>query len=165
MEGWTDFCVAQIGASAALAGLVFVGITINMDKILAMPPLPNRALGAILALATVLAQCSILLAPHQSALRAGITILALALAFWLALATLQVRTYRATPHQYRYWHLIHIAVAQLAALSFILAGSMTLAIGAGGLDWFLPGVLLCYAAALYKVSPAVLSPMSYFDSP
>jgi len=28
VEGWSDFYVAQVGASAALAGLLFVGISI-----------------------------------------------------------------------------------------------------------------------------------------
>jgi hypothetical protein len=29
MSGWENFLVAQVGASAALAGLVFVGVSIN----------------------------------------------------------------------------------------------------------------------------------------
>lgn len=35
MPGWENFFVAQVGASAALAGLVFVGISINLTKIVA----------------------------------------------------------------------------------------------------------------------------------
>ncbi len=148
MEGWTNFCVAQIGASAALAGLVFVGVTINLDEIMATPHLPNHALGAVLALAIVLAECSVLLAPHQSPFRAGLTILLLALAFWLGLSVLQLNTFRKTPQQYRHGQLVQIALAQLATLSFVLAGAWVLLLDEGGLGWFLPGVLLCYLVAL-----------------
>lgn len=148
MEGWADFCVAQIGASAALAGLVFVGITINLDEIMASPPLPNRALGAVLALATVLAESSVLLAPHRSPSRLGLTILLLALAFWLGLSALQRNTYRTTLPQYRRALVANFLLAQLASLSFVLAGAWVLLFGEGGLGWYLPGTLLCYLVAL-----------------
>jgi hypothetical protein len=39
---WTDFFVA--GASAALAGLVFGAVSINVDRILRCRELPERAL-------------------------------------------------------------------------------------------------------------------------
>ncbi len=34
MTGWENFFIAELGASAALAGLVFVGLSINLTKIL-----------------------------------------------------------------------------------------------------------------------------------
>ena len=39
---WTDFAVAVAGASAALTGLVFVAVSINLQRILAYPALPTR---------------------------------------------------------------------------------------------------------------------------
>ena len=48
MSGWDSFFAAQVGASAALAGLVFVGISINLTKIIASGYLPNRAQEALL---------------------------------------------------------------------------------------------------------------------
>jgi hypothetical protein len=54
MTGWENFFVGELGASSALAGLVFVGISINLTKILASPLLPSRALEALVALLAVL---------------------------------------------------------------------------------------------------------------
>ena len=41
---WTDLFVAMAGASAALAGLVFVAVSINVERILQYAGLPERAL-------------------------------------------------------------------------------------------------------------------------
>ena len=43
MEAWTDFFVAEVGAAAALAGLLVVAISINIAKIMGFPLLPGRA--------------------------------------------------------------------------------------------------------------------------
>ncbi len=37
MNGWEDFAIAQVGASAALAGLVLVAVSVNLDRVLAEP--------------------------------------------------------------------------------------------------------------------------------
>ena len=47
MEQWDYFFQAQVGASAALVGLIFVSISISLTRILAAPPLPGRALHAL----------------------------------------------------------------------------------------------------------------------
>jgi hypothetical protein len=44
MNEWHDFFIACAGASAALMGLIFVGVSINLTRILSFPTLPGRAL-------------------------------------------------------------------------------------------------------------------------
>jgi modulator of FtsH protease len=64
MSGWNGFLVAQVGASAALAGLVFVGVSINLTRILSTGSLPEYALQALVLLLAVLVISSLLLAPQ-----------------------------------------------------------------------------------------------------
>src|SRR5688572_10733978 len=63
---WSDLFVAAAGASAALAGLLFVAISINLERILGEQGLPERALEAVLMLVAVLVISIICLIPGQS---------------------------------------------------------------------------------------------------
>jgi hypothetical protein len=63
MTGWESFFVAQVGASAAVAGRVFVGVSINLDKILKYAGLPGRAMEALVVLILVLVTSSLMLVP------------------------------------------------------------------------------------------------------
>ncbi|HTC21632.1 MAG TPA: hypothetical protein VK859_12335 [bacterium] len=65
MREWTDFLVAASGASAALLGLLFVGLSINLKKIISIPLLPSRAFAAMLLLATMLVVSLCCLVPGQ----------------------------------------------------------------------------------------------------
>jgi modulator of FtsH protease len=63
---WADFALAQLGASAALLGLVIVGLSINLRDVITSAQLVNRAAEAVLALATVLVTATAVLIPDQS---------------------------------------------------------------------------------------------------
>jgi hypothetical protein len=66
MRGWHDLFVAEAGASAALAGLLFVPISINLTHILEYRHLPSRAVEALLALLSVPMIATFALVPTQS---------------------------------------------------------------------------------------------------
>jgi modulator of FtsH protease len=72
MEGWDNFFLGQLGASAALGGLLFVAVSLNLDRILAITPLPDRALVALCLLLAVLVQSSLMLIPGQPLVVIGI---------------------------------------------------------------------------------------------
>jgi hypothetical protein len=64
-EGWSDLFLAGAGAAAALTGLVFVALSINLQRILALPGLSARAAGAIAVLTVALLVCLAGLVPQS----------------------------------------------------------------------------------------------------
>ena len=65
MEGWGEFYVGEVGAAAALAGLLFVAISINIEKILAVATLPARAAQTLLIVTSALVIGCFALFPNQ----------------------------------------------------------------------------------------------------
>jgi hypothetical protein len=63
---WSTFFETQAAASAAVMGLVFVAITINLGQIIGSPRLMARAGEALIQLGTVLAAATFALAPQGS---------------------------------------------------------------------------------------------------
>ncbi len=89
MDGWNDFYVAQVGASAALVGLLFVAVSINLERILSGPNLPDRALVALSLLLGILVMSSLMLMPDQAGAAIGVE--ALVIGVVLASADLRLR--------------------------------------------------------------------------
>lgn len=54
IAAWKDFFVAVSGVAAAFAGLLFVGISINLARIIAVPGISGRAGETLIFLGAVL---------------------------------------------------------------------------------------------------------------
>src|ERR1044072_1131099 len=94
MAEWSDFFVAEVGASAALAGLVIVAISINLARIIAYPWLPGRAAETLVAPTGVLVVSSYMLVPGQPAMQLAVEIAVAGAVMWLMPMTIQLRTWR-----------------------------------------------------------------------
>ena len=77
---WSDLFVAAAGASAALAGLLFVAVSINVERIVEYRGLPERALEALVMLLGVLVISILGLIPGQDHIALGIELLLTGLA-------------------------------------------------------------------------------------
>ena len=146
--GWDNFFVAEAGASAALLGLLFVAVSINLAKILQYPQLPSRAAEALIALMTVLLVASACLVPGQSTVALGVEVGAIGAIAWVSTLYMQIRE----PHQpdaKRYWLVNRIVLAQLASLPIIVGGVSLLVERGGGLYWLVPGVAFAFVEAVF----------------
>ncbi len=147
MQGWHDFFVAEAGASAALAGLLFVAMSINLTRILEYRHLPSRAVEALLALLSVLVIATFALVPAQSELVIGIEIAATGLVIWAAQTFALVRTWKdAHP---RAKSTARILNNQLPPLPFVIAGVLLAAGHPAAIYWVVPGTLLSFAAGIF----------------
>lgn len=145
-SAWTDLCVASAGASAALAGLVFVAVSINIERILQFPWLPARALETVLLLVGALLAALLTLAP-QSRTALGVELLVEGLAVAGVLAVLVARNPVGadSPHAALAPRLLPLTVG---AVPFAVAGATLLAQAGGGLYWLLAGTVGALLAAV-----------------
>jgi len=79
---WRDFFGASAGASAALAGLIFVALSVNIARILEFEHLPARAAAAMGALMLILTASLATLAPQPS-WALGVEVMVLTVLAWL----------------------------------------------------------------------------------
>jgi modulator of FtsH protease len=143
--GWGEFLVAAAGAAAALAGLVFLGMSINIARILQFPGLPGRAGETIVVLANALAICLLLLQPDQGNVAMGLQVLLVGVTALVAAITIEVRS---PPSERREYRTAQIVFTQLATVPFVIAGVSLLARAGGGLHWVVAGVVLAFVVGL-----------------
>ncbi len=151
MDGWSDFYVAQAGASAALAGLLFVAISISLGDMLAFPHLPMRAASALALLTTVLFASALMLIPDQSIERAGVELIALAVIAMSVIFAMGRESLLKAPPEFRKNVRLSAAVKAAAMLLFIASGILMVATGEHG-----PGLLVaaCFASYICALSDA-----------
>ena len=153
MDEWHDFFLAAAGAAAVLAGLVFVGLSINLSVILATPAygLSGRALEALVLLMAVLIVTSLLLVPAQGMVLAGVEVLIVGVADWVAIVVihlLHLRNWQSLEAYLRWNFVGRVVLGQAATLPFVAAGVAVLNWGVGGLYWLVGGVIVSFLAAV-----------------
>ena len=88
---WQNFFSAELGALAALTGLVVVAISINLSRILTVANLPSRAGEALITLVGALVVVSVALVPNQPPILLGAEFSLIGLVTFIAPASNQIR--------------------------------------------------------------------------
>ncbi|PZR00635.1 MAG: hypothetical protein DI533_08855 [Cereibacter sphaeroides] len=146
-DDWANFFVAQVGASAALLGLLFVGLSLNLDKILSIGSLPDRAAIGMGLLFTILFMGSLMLVPGQSQRLLGAEVLVVGLVLLLCGGRLELRGLRTGSH--RALFMGNAMMFVIAALPYVVGGAF-LFIGNS------VGFYMIAAAVLLSLMKAVL---------
>jgi len=147
-DGWGELFLAETGASAALAGLLFVAISINLTKILEVRGLVGRAGEAIVFLVAVLIVSPLVLVPDQPRVALGTELLVTGLLAWSILVGIHVKAVRGRIGPSPAVLVGRVVMAQVAVLPFLVAGVSLLLGAGGGLYWLVPGVVFCLLIAV-----------------
>jgi modulator of FtsH protease len=146
IDQWANLFVATAGAAAALTGLLFVAISINLTRIVEIPRLPGRAGATLGVLVALLITSCFALAPDQSNTALGIE-------FCVVGALVAVQAVVALGrHRQDVDTRLHAAYQLVVALIPGIAltmGGVSLAAGVGGgLFWTLAGVVTGFAVGV-----------------
>jgi hypothetical protein len=150
---WSDFALAHVGASAALLGLVFVGLSINLRDVIASSYLVNRALESVLLLGGVLATSTVVLIPGQARGVLTAELLLLAAVIFAAISYAQWGAGHqpvepGKPGPPRGSFAVRRVIGLGAPLLVAITGITLWATAGGGLYWWVPAVLVSYFGAL-----------------
>ena len=148
MEEWKDFFVAITGAAAALAGLIFVGTSISLTKILSYPSLPARISETLILLTTLLISSALCLIPNQSSLLLGLELFIIGVAVWIITLMLDNKMLKHTDKENKKHFVLSIFLSQFSVLPYIVSGIMLLVNGFSGIYWVIPGIVFSFIKSI-----------------
>ncbi|MEO8446870.1 MAG: hypothetical protein ABI528_05210 [bacterium] len=145
---WQGFYLASAGAAAALTGLLFVGISINISKILAYESLIDRSSISIVLLmnALIVSLCS--LVPGQTDAFQGIEIITTGLISWLIVTMKDRKIYRSKNGINRKKYILLIVIDQIAMMPFVIAGAIIFTGCDCGHYWIVSGIIFSLIKAI-----------------
>jgi hypothetical protein len=149
MADWTGFFAAEVGAAAALAGLVMVAISINLGKILGDPLLPGRAVETLVLPTGVLVAASYALVPGQSPSLFGAEVVAAGAVMWSLPVYLQLRARGAASRGAawgNFWP--RVLLAQISSVPIVVSGILVLKGAPEALYWIVPGIVTALIATV-----------------
>jgi modulator of FtsH protease len=125
MERWHEFFGAEVGAAAALAGLLMVAASINIAKILEHPILPSRVAQTLATAGGVLVVASLGLIPDQSSTAFGVE----SLIAGMVLAGVGIRQFvvtgrRAPAGTPLMWRMSPLISIEIVAALFLIGGAL-----------------------------------------
>ena len=126
---------------------MFVAVSINVDRILKLGGIPERALETVLLLLSVVLVSIAGLIPGQSETALGVEFLALGLVLGGVIARLERRSLPKSP-QPPSQVLLRLFLLVAATLPMIVGGASLLADSGGGLYWIVAGIAFAIAGAV-----------------
>jgi hypothetical protein len=147
---WESFFVAIVSAAAALTGLLFVAVSINLQDIIKEGAgLATRALETLLSLLLVMVSAALVLVPQNIRLL-GAEILVLAAPLLVVNLRSQLKYRRQNPDSPLLWSTSRMLTSAAATVPGLLAGLSLAVRWGGGLYWLVPTAVGGVAGAVYS---------------
>ena len=145
---WGLAFTATAGASAALTGLLFVALSINLKQVVANPSLVGRAMEVIILLTSALIISTLLLMPGQTEGAVAIEVLLTGIGVTATLGFIQLRTDPNSLGIGRVQFGVRVVGSQAGPFFLIVGGISLLVQNGGGLFWVVPALLAAMVAAI-----------------
>jgi len=146
---WDSFFTALIAAAAALTGLLFVAVSINLDRIIQGGRfLPIRAAESLAVLLLVVLGSAIALIPQNTRLM-GAEVLILAVPMLIITVWSQLQQRRARPDDPKLWTASWMASTAIATVPATIAGISLATHWGGGFYWLALTAMLGLVGAVY----------------
>jgi hypothetical protein len=145
---WSTLLTVEAETAATLTGLVFVAVSINLDRIMDYPGLSGRAAESLLQFLQVFLISSVALIPGQPEWALAMEFLGVGLLFWVVQIVVQVRYLRLRTGHPRWWFALRAVLSQFATVPFWVAGIALLSGAPGALYWLMPGFVFSFAAGI-----------------
>ena len=143
------YFITIAGVSAALTGLIFVSLSINLHQILAFKHLPSRALSSLMLMANIPLVASFCLVAGQPVLFLGMEVLIFGLTLWLVITRMDIQVYKERmTSQYRNYYIFNVILTQLAILPYLISGIFFLTGSNVGAYWLIPAFTISIIKAL-----------------
>src|ERR1700712_751563 len=138
-DPWQNLYIALAGATAALTGLLFVAVSINLKEILEGRLLPRRAAETLSIMVGLLVLSVFMLVPGQADWILGVEILLIGLLEFAPIAG-RLRMDRK-PEDPAVWSFYPVALLAAFALPVVVAGVSVLIGAGGGFYWLVAAIV------------------------
>jgi hypothetical protein len=144
---WASFALAITAAAATLAGLLFVAVSINLQRILSFKNLPARAAQTLMLFTTPLITGLFLVVPGQGAAVVAWELLITGIAVGGTQLWINARSPRSDQETPLTW-IVARASPVVSCGCLVVAGGTLLAQAGGGVYWVVPSVLAAFIFGL-----------------
>jgi hypothetical protein len=127
---------------------VFVAVSINIDRILKLEGVPERALGTVLLLLSVVLVSIIGLLPGQDTTALGAELLVLGVTLGAVIAALVTRSMAGVSPRPRAWYVTRLLLPAAGILPVVVGGASLLAESGGGLYWIAVAMVFAIGGAV-----------------
>jgi hypothetical protein len=148
---WSDFGVAVVGAAAALTGLLFVAVSLNIERILAADSLAGRSGSTLILFVIPLVVGIVVLVPDQPTTALGVEVIATGIAAGAGLLWLNRPANRGTLEPRASWLLLRFGTSVSIPTCLMVSGVSVLVGAGGGLYWIAPAVVAAFLGGLTTV--------------